>query len=218
MSLQQCYDILVAEVQDAASPLRSRLRQFERRMRLFESLHVAQFRGDVSLVRKQVQRIAAELPLDVAVGQRTPTVTRRDLGRLEAVRRRVEQPEREEILRDLQSEVRARCRSKFRELLRQKAVASGDGREAIDKELLRFLDGVPSRDCVPSDVHVKVFVSDVHIANPTAAAEWLASRGYKQNRRYDQERLRAFLGKLIDDGVSMPDGVIAVNVGWVVTG
>ena len=218
MSLQQCYDIMTTAAQDAAVPLRVRLREFERKMRLFEALYVLQNRGDVALVRNQVQRIAAELPLLVGAGQRTPTVTRNDLASLETVRRRVEEPEKEAILRDAEAEVRARCHAKFRDLLRQKASASDEAREAIDRELLRFLDGVPNRACVPSDVHVKVFIADVQIFNPTAAFDWLRSQGYKQKRRYDQKRLRAFLGKLIDDGISMPDGVIAVNPGWIVTG
>lgn len=217
MNLQQCLDFFVAEAEDATVPLRQRLKRFEVRIRLMEVLHAAQQRKNADLVGLQLRSIVAELPQPLTLDEPVPVVARRDLGRLVGALYRIRRSAVAELLREQEDDARRSVRAKFHELAQRRERAEDAMREQIEHELLGLLNSVPDRSWVPTGIHVKVFITEVRIANKLVAREWLAAHGFQPNRRCVQKDLKIFLGKLIDDGVSLPEGVIAVNIGWAVT-
>jgi len=217
MNLQQCLDFFVKDAEDTAVPLRPRLKRFERRIRLLEVLHAAQQRKNADLAARQIHGIDAELPSSETLDQPVSVVALRDLGRLEFVRRRIMEPEASELAHELEVDARRMVHSRCREVAQRIGKARGEQRAALNQELLRILDRVGDRSWVPPFIHVKTFVTEVHIANESAARAWLADKGYRPKRRGTLRHLRAFLGRLIDDRVPLPEGVIAVNISSVVT-
>lgn len=217
MNLKQCLDFFVADAEDTAVPLRPRLTRFEVRIRLMEVLHAAQQRRNSDLLGKLIQSIVVELPRPATLEQPISVVTQRDLGRLESVRRRIMEPEASELAHELEVDARRMVHSRCREVAQRIGKARGERREALNQELLRILDRVGDRSWVPPFIQVKTFVTEVHIANESAARAWLADKGYRPKRRGTLRHLRAFLGRLIDDDVPLPEGVIAVNISSVVT-
>lgn len=217
MNLQQCLDFFVEDAEDTAVPLRPRLKRFEWRIRLLEVLHAAQQRKNADLAARQIQGIDAELPRSETLDRPVPVVDLRDLGRLESVRRRIMRPEASTLLRELEARAGPMVLARCHEIGQRLAKARGDERTSLVHDLRRALDRVDDPSWVPSFVHVKTFVTEVHIANESAARAWLADKGYRPKRRGTLRHLRAFLGRLIDDGVLLPEGVIAVNISSVVT-
>ncbi|MCA8974605.1 MAG: hypothetical protein KDC98_07770 [Planctomycetes bacterium] len=217
MNLQQCLDFFVEDAEDTAVPLRPRLKRFEWRIRLLEVLHAAQQRKNADLAARQIQGIDAELPRSETLDRPVPVVDLRDLGRLESVRRRIMRPEASTLLRELEARAGPMVLARCHEIGQRLAKARGDERTSLVHDLRRALDRVDDPSWVPSFVHVKTFVTEVHIAHESAARAWLADKGYRPKRRGTLRHLRAFLGRLIDDGVLLPEGVIAVNISSVVT-
>ncbi|MBX3464800.1 MAG: hypothetical protein KF830_16655 [Planctomycetes bacterium] len=217
MNLQQCLDFFVWDAEDTAVPLRPRLKRFEWRIRLLEVLHAAQQRKNADLAARQIQGIDAELPRSETLDRPVPVVDLRDLGRLESVRRRIMRPEASTLLRELEARAGPMVLARCHEIGQRLAKARGDERTSLVHDLRRALDRVDDPSWVPSFVHVKTFVTEVHIAHESAARAWLADKGYRPKRRGTLRHLRAFLGRLIDDGVLLPEGVIAVNISSVVT-
>lgn len=217
MNLQQCLDFFVEDAEDTAVPLRPRLKRFEWRIRLLEVLHAAQQRKNADLAARQIQGIDAELPRSETLDRPVPVVDLRDLGRLESVRRRIMRPEASTLLRELEARAGPMVLARCHEIGQRLAKARGDERTSLVHDLRRALDRVDDPSWVPSFVHVKTFVTEVHIAHESAARAWLADKGYRPKRRGTLRHLRALLGRLIDDRVPLPEGVIAVNISSVVT-
>lgn len=217
MNLQQCLDFFVKDAEDTAVPLRPRLKRLEWRIRLLEVLHAAQQRKNADLAARQIQGIDAELPRSETLDRTVPVVELRDLGRLESVRRSIMWPEASTLLRELEARAGPMVLARCHEIGQRLAKARGDERTSLVHDLRRALDRVDDPSWVPSFVHVKTFVTEVHIAHESAARAWLADKGYRPKRRGTLRHLRAFLGRLIDDGVLLPEGVIAVNISSVVT-
>lgn len=217
MNLQQCLDLFVVDAEDVAVPLRPRLKLFERRIRMLEALHGAQQRNNAALVDRQARNIVAELPRSASLDRPLSVVTRRDLGRLVSVLFRIKSHMDADLLREEEADARCSVRAKFHELAKRRKRAGGPAREQIDQELLGLLNSVPSRSWVPRGIRVKVFVSKLLVLDEVAARKWLDERGFRPEGRRLKKDLKSFLGKLIDSGVPMPEGIIAVDYAYVVT-
>lgn len=217
MNLQQCLDFFVADAEDTAVPLRPRLKRFELRIRLLEVLHAGQQRKNADLVARQIQGIDTELPRSETLDRPVPVVDLRDLGRLESVRRRIMRPEESTLFRELEARAGPMVLARCHEIGQRLTKARGDERTCLVHDLRKALDRVEDPSWVPSFVHVKTFITEVRFGNEPAAHEWLATHGYSPKRRGRGRHLRAFLGKLIETGVSLPAGVISVKVSSVVT-